>query len=196
MKNNLKLPQDERYKFAEPLDTLISGKRIDTIPKVEKIIENYLKPNLSINIYIVGDIITKDFLANDFLKSLIKICIIDEKTQRNRILIKNEDFFDEIIQFENPAGVILKESWSMIGNVLKSQKTTLIKITEGEEDLLVLPLVIELPVEENVKNFVFYGQPPITDAEISIPEGIVIVDVTHKIQKKVKNLISLMEKIE
>jgi len=81
MKNNLKLPQDERYKFAEPLDTLISGKRMDTIPKVEKIIENYLKPNLSINIYIVGDIVTQDFLANDFLKSIIKICIIDEKTQ-------------------------------------------------------------------------------------------------------------------
>jgi uncharacterized protein (UPF0218 family) len=195
MEYNLKLPQSRRYKFAEPLDTLISGKRENTIPKVEKIIKNYLKPNLSLNFYIVGDIVTQDFLGNQFLKSFIKICIIDEKTQRNRITIKNEDFFDDIILFENPAGIIRKESWSLIRNVLRSQKTTLVKITKGEEDLLVLPLVLEIPIEENVKNFVFYGQPPITDAEISIPEGIVIVDVTLEIQEKVKNLIGLMEKI-
>ena len=74
------------------------------------------------------------------------------------------------------------------------KKKTLLKITKGEEDLLVLPLVLELPLEENVKNFVFYGQPPITDSKHAIPEGIVLVDVNIEIQNKVKKYINLMEK--
>lgn len=193
MEYSLRIPQDKRYEFAQPLDKLISGKREETLLKVEDIIKNYIKSNLSINFYIVGDIVTKDFLANQFLKSFIKLCIIDEKTQRTKIYIETEGF-DEIVELENPKGTIQKESWSLLKNIVESRKKTLLKITKGEEDLLVLPLVLELPLEENVKNFVFYGQPPITDARNLIPEGIVLVDVNIEIQNKVKKYINLMEK--
>ena len=193
MNYSLRIPQDKRYEFAQPLDKLISGKREETLLKVEDIIKNYIKSNLSINFYIVGDIVTKDFLANQFLKSFIKLCIIDEKTQRTKIYIETENF-DEIVELENPEGTIQKESWSLLKNIVESKKKTLLKITKGEEDLLVLPLVLELPLEENVKNFVFYGQPPITDARNFIPEGIVLVDVNIEIQNKVKKYINLMEK--
>ena len=193
MEYSLRIPQDKRYEFAQPLDKLISGKREETLLKVEDIIKNYIKSNLSINFYIVGDIVTKDFLANQFLKSFIKLCIIDEKTQRTKIYIETENF-DEIVELENPEGTIQKESWSLLKNIVESKKKTLLKITKGEEDLLVLPLVLELPLEENVKNFVFYGQPPITDARNIIPEGIVLVDVNIEIQNKVKKYINLMEK--
>jgi len=193
MEYNLRIPQDKRYEFAQPLDKLISGNREETLLKVENIIKNYIKSNLSINFYIVGDIVTKDFLANQFLKTFIKLCIIDEKTQRKKIYIETENF-EEIVELENPQGTIQKESWSLLKNIIESKKKTLLKITKGEEDLLVLPLVLELPLEENVKNFVFYGQPPITDANNIIPEGIVLVDVSKKIQNKVKKYISFMEK--
>ena len=193
MEYNLRISQDKRYEFAQPLDKLISGKREETLLKVEDIIKNYIKSNLSINLYIVGDIVTKDFLANQFLKTFIKLCIIDEKTQRKKIYIETENF-EEIVELENPQGTIQKESWSLLKNIIESKKKTLLKITKGEEDLLVLPIVLELPLEENVKNFVFYGQPPITDARTIIPEGIVLVDVNIEIQNKVKKYINLMEK--
>jgi len=193
MEYNLRIPQDKRYEFAHPLDKLISGKREETLLKVEDIIKNYIKSNLSINFYIVGDIVSKDFLANQFLKSFIKLCIIDEKTQRKKIYIETENF-EEIVELENPQGTIQKESWSLLKNIIESKKKTLLKITKGEEDLLVLPIVLELPLEENVKNFVFYGQPPITDSKHEIPEGIVLVDVNKEIQNKVKKYVSLMEK--
>ncbi len=64
MKNNLEIPQDKRHKFAVPLGLLISGSRKETLPKVEKIIRAYEKSDLIVNFYIVGDIVTKDFLAN------------------------------------------------------------------------------------------------------------------------------------
>ena len=194
MDYSLRIPRDKRYEFAQPLDRLISGTREETLLEVEDIIKNYIKSNLSINFYIVGDIVTKDFLANQFLKSFIKLCIIDEKTHRTQIYIEAENFFDEIVELENPEGTIQKESWSLLKNIVESRKKTLLKITKGEEDLLVLPLVLELPLEENVKNFVFYGQPPITDAKNPIPEGIVLVDVNIEIQNKVKKYVSLMEK--
>ena len=112
MEYSLRIPQDKRSEFAQPLDKLISGKREETLLKVEDIIKNYIKSNLSINFYIVGDIVTKDFLANQYLKSFIKLCIIDEKTQRKKIYIEPENF-DEIVELENPQGTIQKESWSL-----------------------------------------------------------------------------------
>ncbi|MFX1410108.1 MAG: DUF359 domain-containing protein [Promethearchaeota archaeon] len=194
MEHNLKVPNNLRFKFAEPLDILIAGTREETLIQVESIFRDFLKSNKNPNFYIVGDIVAKDFFTNPFLKSFIKVCIIDEKTQRNHIEINFEGFFEDIIEFQNLEGSIQKESWDLFKSVIDSDKRTLIKITEGEEDLLVLPLILGLPIKGQIKNFVFYGQPPITDSEFIIPEGIVIVDVDEKIQKKVKQTIALMEK--
>lgn len=194
MDYNLRIPQKKRKSFAEPLDILIAGTREETITQVENIFKDYIKSGKSINFYIVGDIVTKDFMANSFLKSFIKICIIDEKTQRNQIDVDFEDFFDVVHEFQNPVGIIQKGCWKLFRESIKSNKKTLIKITKGEEDLLVLPLILEIPVEEDVGHFAFYGQPPITDSNFMIPEGIVIIDVDAKIQAKVKNFIEIMEK--
>ena len=194
MEYNLRIPPDKRHSFSEPLDILIAGTREETLNQVENIIEGFLKKGIKINFYIVGDIVTKDFLSNSFLKSFIKICIIDEKTQRNHISIDFEDFFEDIVEFKNPEGTIHKDCWDLFRKVIKSEKRTLLKITEGEEDLLLLPLVLEIPLQEGVKNIAFYGQPPITNSNYVIPEGIVIVNVDKGVQEKVKTVISLMEK--
>ena len=194
MDYNLRIPQTKRKSFAEPLDILIAGTREETILQVENIFKDYTESGKKVNFYIVGDIVAQDFLSNDYLKSFIKICIIDEKTQRNQITIDFGDFFEEVIEFQNPVGTIQKECWNIFKESLKSNKKTLIKITEGEEDLLVLPLILEIPVDENVGHFAFYGQPPITDSKFVIPEGIVIIDVDDSIHAKVQKVISMMEK--
>jgi len=194
MDYNLRIPENKRHLFTDPLDFLIAGTREETIIQVENIFQDYLESGEIVNFYIVGDIVAKDFLSNKLLKSFIRVCIIDEKTQRSRILLKFEDFFEQIIEFQNPEGTINKESWKLLKDVIKSEKKTLIKITEGEEDLLILPLVLEIPISNDVKNFAFYGQPPITDSNYIIPEGIVIVNVDKGIQEKVNKVISIMEK--
>ena len=192
MDKNLKIPTTERHKFSQPLGKLIAGTRKETLSEVEELIRNYSNAKFEVKVYLVGDIVTKDFLANDFLKSFVKICIIDEKTQRNQIKIKIEDYFEEIIEFENPKGGIKKESFTLLDEIITSNKRTLFKVIKGEEDLLVLPLVLSIPLNETVKNLVFYGQPPITDSKRQIPEGIVMVDVEKRIKKVVKKFVSLM----
>jgi len=195
MDKDLKIPYDQRHKFAEPLDVLIAGTREKTIRKVEEIFREKEGNGLDFNFFLVGDIVTKDFLSNSFLKKATKLCIIDEKTKREQIKIELKGHFEEIVEFINPAGMISKKSWSLLTNIIANGKNTLLKITEGEEDLLVLPLVLALPIEEDYKNYVFYGQPPITDAKKAIPQGIVIVEISEKTQQKVKELINLMEEI-
>ncbi len=192
MSNNYEIPEEERHRFAQPLGKLIAGTREETLREVEIISKEFLKLNYQINFYIVGDIVTKDFLANNFLKPYIKLCIIDEMTQRKKVLIDIEGFFEEIIESINPKGKIHKENFPLIEKIIKSKKKTLLRITEGEEDLLVIPLVAALPIEEKVKNIVYYGQPPITDSKNPIPEGIVLVDVNKRIQKTCKRLIKFM----
>jgi uncharacterized protein (UPF0218 family) len=192
MDKNLKIPTTERHKFSQPLGKLIAGTRKETISEVEEHIKNYKNDNFEVKLYLVGDIVTKDFLANDFLKSFVRLCIIDEKTQRNQIKIKIEDYFEEIIEFENPEGGIKKESFTLLDKIITSNKRTLFKVIKGEEDLLVLPLVLSIPLNKTVKNLVFYGQPPITDSKRQIPEGIVMVDVEKRIKKVVKKFVSLM----
>ena len=195
MNKDLKIPYELRYKFTEPLDLLIAGTRDTTLKEVEKNFREFMEAGEKFQLYLVGDIVTKDFLANSFLNQYIKLCIIDEKTKRKEVKIELGDFFKEIIEFENPAGLISKASWPLLKKIISSNNTTLLRITEGEEDLLVLPLVLELPINSNIKYYTFYGQPPITDAKISIPQGIVVIEVSKKIQKKVRDLIRIMEEV-
>jgi len=192
MNENLKIPANERHKFSQPLGKLYAGTREETIIEVEKTIKEYLKKGFDVSVYLVGDIVTQDFLASKFLKPYIILCIIDEKTQRNRIEIEIEDFFEEIIEFENPEGGIKKESFALLDDIVKAKKRTLLKVTVGEEDLLVLPLVLSIDLNDKVKNLVFYGQPPVTDSKKTIPEGIVMVDVEKRIQKVVDKFVGMM----
>jgi len=192
LNDNLKIPPNERHKFSQPLGKLYSGTREETINEVERVIQEYLKKGFEVSVYLVGDIVTKDFLASKFLKPLISLCIVDEKTQRNHIKIEIDDFFEEIIEFENPEGGIKKESFTLLDNIVKSKKRTLLKVIVGEEDLLVLPLVLSITLNDKVKNLVFYGQPPVTDSRKSIPEGIVMVDVEKRIQKVVDKFVGMM----
>ncbi len=190
MNDNLKIQSNQRQKYSQPLGDLISGSRDETIPKVIEILKNV---NTEIQIYLVGDIVSKDFLNYQFLKEKVKISIIDEKTKRKSVNADFEDFFDEIIEFENPEGTINPDSFDILKKIVESEKRTLLKITRGEEDLLVLPLTLVLPLSKTIKRYIFYGQPPITDRKTPLPEGIVMVKINRHVKKLVARLISLMQ---
>ncbi|MHA1148710.1 MAG: DUF359 domain-containing protein [Promethearchaeota archaeon] len=195
MEDNLKLPYEKRRTFAQPLDRLIAGTREETIPKVVELIKKYQEKFSEINCYLVGDIVTQDFLSHAYLKSLVRICIIDEMTQREFVEIDLGSQFEQIIEIQNPTGTIHKSNWQVIEDVINSQKKTVIKVIEGEEDLLVIPLILKLPLLKDGKQLVFYGQPPMTDSKPPIPQGIVCVDVKRIIQKMLNRYVSLMEKV-
>ncbi|MBD3194234.1 MAG: DUF359 domain-containing protein [Candidatus Lokiarchaeota archaeon] len=194
--NDLQIPPEKRHLFSQPLDTLISGSRDETIPILEKKFKKLKESDTNFSFYIVGDIVTKDFLENLFLRKYVKLCIIDGKTQRAEIDINTEDYFDDIIEFENPKGSISEEVWELFQQIINLDKRVLINVISGEEDLLVLPLILRLTLNINEKKFIFYGQPPITDSKNSIPEGVVMVELTKKIQKTVKRFIKIMNKME
>ena len=189
----MKIPESERHKFSQPLGKLIVGTRKETIAKVIEEIKTFKQKGFEIKSYLVGDIVTQDFLTNLYLKNDIKLCIIDEKTQRKRINLEFEEFFESIIEFKNPPGGINEESFDVLEQIISSDKISVLKIIEGEEDLLVLPLISLLPLKELTKHLVFYGQPPITDSKHPIPEGIVIVDVNKRIQKTVEKFLKIMK---
>ena len=195
MKKDLRIPEKQRYKFSQPLGKLIAGTREKTITLIEGELKKLELDQLDIRVYLVGDIVTQDFLNNEFLRKFIKLCIVDEKTQRNQIKIASEEFFESIIEFENPKGEIKKESFQVLKQIVQGSKRTLLKITIGEEDLLVLPLVSVLDLEVRIMHIVFYGQPPVTDSITPIPEGIVMVKVDNKIQKTVNRFLKIMQKL-
>lgn len=193
---DLRLPITQRKKFTKPLGRLISGKREDTIGEVISFFKKERKINKGVDyrVYCVGDIVTKDFLENLYLRDMIKICIIDEKTKRQRIDISFKEFFEQIIKLKNPTGTISKDMWPKLKELIENNRKVLVKIVEGEEDLLVIPLISGFSLLEGIKSYVFYGQPPVTNSEKPISEGLVMVEVTGQIQRIVTELIKLMEK--
>jgi uncharacterized protein (UPF0218 family) len=192
MGNDLKIPEDQRHKFSQPLGKLIAGTREETIAQVILFLKNAKERFTSINCYLVGDIVTQDFLNNQFLRSMVKMCIIDEKTKRASLEFETSSFFNKIIEMENPKSGINPDSFEIFKSLIETRKKALIKITQGEEDLLVLPLVITIPLNKSVQSYVFYGQPPVTDSKTPIPEGIVMVEVSKSIKKVVKRFLTLM----
>ena len=192
MGNDLKIPANQRHKFSQPLGKLIAGSREETLSEVIRFLKNARDKTKSINCYLVGDIVTQDFLNDPFLRSMVKVCIIDEKTKRSPVELEMGSFFDKIIEMENPESGINPESFEIFKIYIESFKKTLIKITQGEEDLLVLPLVLAIPLNKSIKNFVYYGQPPVTDSKAPIPEGIVMVEVNKSVKKVVKRFLALM----
>ncbi|MFX1236888.1 MAG: DUF359 domain-containing protein [Promethearchaeota archaeon] len=193
--NLLKIPADQRHRFTIPLGRLITGKRSETIKEVIKTVKKIQSQGFALAFYLVGDVVSEDFMESDFLRSFIKLCIVDEKTQRSEMKLQFESFFEETLSLINPQGCINMDSFTLLEKILQSNKPTLLKITEGEEDLLVLPLVKAIPLSSDIKHLVFYGQPPVTDAKNPIPQGIVLADIDEEKKKLIDNLIGLMEKI-
>jgi uncharacterized protein (UPF0218 family) len=171
---DLSLPESMRDELRKPIGKLLTDKPTKALIKLV----NEQKPPLLI---LVGDFCVQEALK---LKLVPHLSIIDGKNLRepfDKITIDNS----KIIESYNPAASITSESWIKIKKIIKElysqkEKQPIILYIDGEEDLLVLPTVLEAP--EN--SFVVYGQPH---------EGIVLIKVTPNVKFKCRKLIERMK---
>jgi uncharacterized protein (UPF0218 family) len=172
--SDIELPESMRDELKKPLGQLITSQPTKTLIKL---IEQDQPPL----IIFVGDFCVQRALEQDLVPHL---SIIDGKNLRepfNTITIENS----KTIKSKNPAATITLETWNKISEIIKElltikEKQPIILYIDGEEDLLVLPAIIELPND----SYVVYGQPH---------EGIVVIKVTPNVKFKCKKLIERMK---
>jgi len=164
---NYFLPTKNRSFFKKPL-----GKLLRKDSEI-KFFFDFIKDNsLESKIISVGDATTKKLLENEIYPRLIIIDGQIERKETSIIELNNYQIVDAI----NPPGEITISACQKIREALKIDSIkTIIKIN-GEEDLLVLPVVFEVSTNSKV----LYGQPK---------EGLVVVSVTEERKQFVKKLV-------
>ena len=96
-----------------------------------------------------------------------QICIVDNKIERHPV--QNElNHTDNIKHVNNPAGVITDELIDVLIDSINhaTSDNPVIIVVEGEEDLAVLPCILNAPKD----TMILYGQPK---------EGVVLVKVNE-----------------
>lgn len=109
----------------------------------------------------------------------------------SRVLISDVKIFDGKIKkrgvkklpnftlnCKNPAGTIQKGIWPILKKAIKNNENVFI---DGEEDLLVIPVIL---LSSN-KTVVVYGFPQ---------KGICLIEVNERMKRKIKNLLKLFLK--
>jgi uncharacterized protein (UPF0218 family) len=157
-----RLPDRHRDAFREPFGILFSDLR-DALGMLE-----------GRHVYSVGDVVTHNLLRNGISPD---VAIIDGYTQRvpcNRTPI----LLAPRLVVENPAGMITPALIEAICYAV-AHPPVLIYV-EGEEDLAVIPLVMEAPLDSAV----LYGQPG---------EGVVIRIVDEAAKEQAHDFLTLFE---
>jgi hypothetical protein len=167
----LKLTDEIRTLLKQPLGTLIEGTQDETMEELRKVIE-IEKPKI---IVAVGDSVSQNMVNHGINAN---IYIIDYKTMRNPVKYYKLNAAIST-RVKNPAGEISEEAWNNIKELIHQTKTAEI-IVDGEEDLLTLPAIAQAPIN----SLVIYGQPEV---------GIVVVKVTDKKKKEIKEITSKMQ---
>jgi uncharacterized protein (UPF0218 family) len=167
---NLKLPNDKRAELKKPLGSLIKGKPSETIRHLKKILE-IQNPLMFAS---VGDFVSANILEHCINPDII---VIDHRIMRQDV--EPMKLCREKIKVKNIAGTISVESQKALADAVMLNKKLGI-IVEGEEDLLVLPLMNLMPMG----SIIVYGQPK---------EGIVIVTLTEERKRWAKNFMKQME---
>lgn len=143
IKTDLVLPENLREEFRKPFGELLN-------------IENLIEPKNSL-IITVGDITTKIFNEKSLRQN---ISAVDFKVARKEAFSSFSDLGfhgdEKVIIAENSAGHITHDLFSKILNIFEAgfNKRIILKI-EGEEDLVVLPLILAAPLN----TIIYYGQP-------------------------------------
>lgn len=163
----MNLPENLREKLKKPLGYLIKNSMItrntisDMIPQSSFLIT-------------VGDATTEKIIKLGLVPSLQ---IVDSLEKRNKRALP-EGNVKTLLKCKNPPAQITDESISVIKNAFGMNLPVRI-IVEGEEDLLVLPVVLYAP--DN--SVVLYGQPD---------EGLVLVHVDTKMRDNAKLILESM----
>ncbi|MEX2682834.1 MAG: DUF359 domain-containing protein [Candidatus Sigynarchaeota archaeon] len=167
-----------RPELAKLHGELIAGTEAETLPKIN----DYLKRERPPYLGGCGDVISRNLFKTDYAPDL---AVMDRKTQRRDY----EAIFPqgyERREVSNVTGGVTRVAWEAIAQAIASGKRTIIEITGGEEDLLLIPMVLLAPDGAVMA----YGQPPVTDIEPPIPAGAVMVKVTANVRRAFADLFS------
>jgi uncharacterized protein (UPF0218 family) len=174
---NLLLPIRLRSELSKPFGRLIKGTIEETIPLLRNALS--LITQLVVG---VGDVTAELLVRHDLKPDII---ITDGYTKRKRLTEwKSYPHFIEI-HAECPAAQITVEAWEAIQMAVVSVnqgKQVHLKII-GEEDLLVLPLLMEL----TLGSVIIYGQPN---------QGAVFCKVSDSSINMSKSLLDRMEEVK
>jgi uncharacterized protein (UPF0218 family) len=161
------LPDSLRDKLKKPLGVLLK----DSDVTKERLLKNIPVESLVIS---VGDATTEKLIKYGIMPSLQIVDGLEKRIKR--------DFPSGNVKTDlncsNPPAEITIESVKTIKKAFQSPKPVRITVN-GEEDLLVLPVVVYAPE----KSVVLYGQPN---------EGLVIVPITTEIRNKAQSILDSM----
>lgn len=162
--NDLWLPDELIPEVRVPLGALLEGEN----PKIDF--------SGSQKLVTVGDQCTVNIIRQGFIPH---VAIVDYKVKRHRMEKPPDlDRFDVVLYLENPAGIIAKGAWPVIGDAYSSERSVRIDV-DGEEDLLALPSIALAPDEATVT----YGLPH---------KGLVVVTVNRDVKMKVIDIMKRM----
>jgi uncharacterized protein (UPF0218 family) len=161
------LPNNLRDKLKKPLGFLIK----DSDTTKENILKNIPASSFVIT---VGDATTEKLLKYGIVPSLQIVDGVEKRIKRDL----PSGIVKTTLSCINPPAEITIESLNTIKIAFQSQKPIRIAVT-GEEDLLVLPVVVLAP--EN--SVVLYGQPN---------EGLVIVPINAEMRNKAQSIMDSM----
>lgn len=171
----LKLPFELRKELASPKGELLRGTAKENAPKL---IALFKKKQVGI-IVAIGDVVSEALVKHGFEPQIV---VTDGQTKRVSIGYDLAFPGYEVVKVKSPPAVISEEAWREIRNICRTltPETRVHLVVEGEEDLLALPFVLELPLNSAV----IYGQPN---------EGAVVITVTQSKKFLIENLMKKME---
>jgi len=102
----------------------------------------------------VGDYVTVNALSESIIPT---IALIDGKTRRHDPISYNKIIkeFKKVYEVVNPPGTISEQAVLILEKIIYNNEERVLIVVEGEEDLLVLPLITLLPLN----SVIVYGQP-------------------------------------
>lgn len=164
------LPFDKRKDLKKPLGELFKGEPEKTIKKLRKFLCHHKPASFAC----VGDFVTINILKSGLNPN---IAIIDNRIMRQEV--EPLEFNRETVYVKNSPGTISIESQRVLKDAVMLNKKLGV-VVEGEEDLLVLPLMAMMPTG----SVIVYGQPR---------EGMVVVTLTEERRRWAKDFMTMME---
>lgn len=155
----LRLPQDKRLHFKAPFGVLY--------PDIKSILHKLAGKS----VYTVGDVVTFNLVQSGIIPA---IAIIDGQSMREPFFGSPGDF-PRCYRARNPSGTLTSELLDVIQKAVEVPDALI--FVEGEEDLAVIPLVLEAPLG----TIILYGQPG---------EGVVLCDVIPETKQKAREMLS------
>ena len=160
-----------RSELKEPLGLLLEGEPRETVARLEKMLSR-LRPVLFAS---VGDVSSRSLMEAGIQPDIV---VVDNRVMRGDV--EPMSLWDRTaIRTRNHPGTIGSDSWRALGEAVRLKRGVAV-IVEGEEDLLVLPLIDLMPLG----SLIAYGQPR---------AGMVVVEVTEERKRWADGFMERME---